>query len=71
MGTSVFIKETIPVTGTCPVNGEITEIDVTYRKNHPIGSEYVYAIVLNIDHSEADNECTVEECFIAYSRVYW
>lgn len=66
MSASVSIAETIPVTGTCPINGEITEIDVKYRKYHPMGSEHAYAIVPNIDCPEADNGCT----FHLLSRLF-
>lgn len=71
MSTRITIKETIPVRGICPMNGQCTEIDVTYRKYHPLGSEYAYAIVTGIDCDEVDKECPVEQCPIAYSRVYW
>ncbi len=71
MNVNITIKETIPVRGTCPMNGQSAEINVTYRKYHPLGSQYAYAIVTGIDCDEADNGCPVEQCPIAYSRVYW
>lgn len=71
MGTRITIKETIPVRGICPMNGQTAEIDVTYQKYQPLGSEDSYAIVTSIDCDEVDNGCPVEQCPIAYSRTYW
>lgn len=71
MSTHISIKETIPMTGICPVTNQFTEIDVTYKKYHPLGSECAYAIVIGIDCDEADNGCSIEQCPIAYSRVHW
>jgi len=71
MSTNITIKETIPVRGICPMDGRPTEIDVTYRKHHPLGSECAYAIVTGIDCDEADKGCPAEQCPIAYSRTYW
>jgi len=71
MGMHITIKETVPVKGTCPMDNEITEIDVTYEKYHPLGHECAYAIVTNINCDNAENGCPVEQCPIAYSRVYW
>ncbi len=53
------------------MDDQSTEIDVTYTKYHPLGSDYAYAIVTNIDCDEVDNGCPVDQCPIAYSRVYW
>jgi len=53
------------------MDGQIAEIDVTYQKYQPLGSENAYAIVTDIDCDEADNGCSVDQCPIAYSRTYW
>ena len=71
MSTHITIKETIPVRGICPMNGQSIEIDVTYKKYHPLGSKCAYAIVTGIDCDVVDKRCPVEQCPIAYSRVYW
>ncbi|MCD7818867.1 MAG: hypothetical protein LUH07_07425 [Lachnospiraceae bacterium] len=71
MSTSITISETIPVSGTCPMDNQYTEIDVTYRKYNPLGSECAYAIVTGIDCDKAGEECAAEKCPIAHSRVYW
>ncbi len=71
MSPHITVKETIPVRGTCPMDGQTTEIDVTYQKYHPLGSQCTYAVVTGIDCDEIDNGCPVDQCPIAYSRVYW
>ena len=69
--TRIEIRETVPMTGTCPMTNQFTEIDVTYLKYHPLGSERAYAIVSGIDCAEADDNCPIQQCPIAHSRVYW
>ena len=71
MSANITIKETIPVRGICPMNNQSVELDVTYRKYHPLGSECAYAIVTGIDCDDVDNGCPVDQCPIAYSRTYW
>lgn len=71
MSANITIKETIPVRGICPMNNQSVEIDVAYRKYHPLGSECAYAIVTGIDCDDVDNGCPVDQCPIAYSRTYW
>ena len=68
---NITVKETVPMTGTCPMTNQFAKINVTYRKYQPLGSEHTYAIVTGIDCAEADNECSVKQCPIAYSRLYW
>lgn len=68
---SVIIKETISVTGECPMYNESVTISVTYRKYHPLGAELAYAIVIGLNCPLADSGCTIEQCPIAHSRVYW
>lgn len=67
---SSIIKETVSITGICPINNENTEIRATYRKYQPLGAERAYAIVLGIQ-CPLSNNCSIEQCPIAYSRVYW
>lgn len=71
MYTNVSISKTIPVTGICSMDNETKEINVTYKKYHPLGETNAFAIVTGIDCMYADGSCTAEQCPIAYSRVYW
>lgn len=68
---NVTVTETVPVTGICPADNKHKEISVTCRRYQPLGETKAYAIVTGINCPFADNGCTIEQCPIAYSRVYW
>ncbi len=71
MSTSITINKTVSVGGTCPMDGQTAKIDVTYQKYQPVGSECAYAIVTKNYCDKVNNGCPVEQCPIAYSRIYW